>query len=53
MPTNSIQLLRRQFLRTGLINGLALLAGVSVLAGKGVASGIPEANAQLGINVLI
>lgn len=53
MPTNNKQLLRRQFLRTGLINGLALLAGVSVLAGKGVASVRPEANAQLGINVLI
>jgi Ran GTPase-activating protein (RanGAP) involved in mRNA processing and transport len=53
MPTNSIQLLRRQFLRTGLINGLALLAGMFVLSGKGVASASPEAHAQSGINVLI
>ena len=53
MPKNNEELLRRQFLRSGLINGLALLTGVGVLLGKGVATAGPGANAQRGISVLI
>lgn len=53
MPKNNEKLLRRQFLRSGLINGLALLTGVGVLLGKGVATAGPGANAQMGMSVLI
>lgn len=53
MPKNNEKLLRRQFLRSGLINGLALLTGVAVLLGKGIATAGAEANFQMGISVLI
>jgi len=53
MPMNNDKLLRRQFLRSGLISSLALLSGVAVLLGKGIATAGPEANIQMGISVLI
>ncbi|MBT8359705.1 MAG: hypothetical protein KJO32_02035 [Deltaproteobacteria bacterium] len=46
-------MLRRQFLRSGLIGGVALLTGVGMLLSKGIASAGPEEVDQMGISALI
>lgn len=53
MQRNNEKLLRRQFLRSGLISSLALLTGVGALLGQGVATAGTDVNAQMGISVLI
>jgi hypothetical protein len=53
MHKNNEELLRRQFLRSGLINCLALLTGVGVLMGQGVAIAGPDVKPQRGIGALI
>lgn len=53
MNQNSNFLLRRQFLRNGLIGGVALLTGVGVLFGKSMAAAGQDVGGQIGINVLI
>jgi hypothetical protein len=53
MPNNNRKFYRRQFLRSGLIGGVALLSGVGMLLGKGIEPSGSEVDAQMGISVLI
>ncbi len=53
MPNNNRKFYRRQFLRSGLIGGVALLSGVGMLLGKGIEPSGSEVDVQMGMSVLI